>query len=87
MLAFVDCQDSVYNYRAAELLTRRALVAVDEKSVAKVKEMTKAKYVTVRRGDTLGAIARRNRTTVSAIKRLNGMRSDRINPGKRLRVK
>lgn len=87
MLAFVDCQDSVYNYRAAELLTRRALVAVDEKSVAKVKELTKAKYVTVRRGDTLGAIARRNRTTISAIKRLNGMRSDRINPGKRLRVK
>lgn len=86
-LKFIDNQDAIYNYKAKELLTRRALVAVDEKVVAKAQEMSRAKYVTIRRGDTLGAIAARNHTTVSAIKRLNRMRSDRINPGKRLRVR
>ena len=87
VLKFIDNQESIYNYKKDELLTRRALVSVDEKVVAKQREDSKAKYITIRRGDTLGSIASRNRTTVKAIKRLNGMRSDRINPGKRLRVR
>jgi membrane-bound lytic murein transglycosylase D len=41
---------------------------------------------TVRRGDTLGAIALRYRTSVNAIKRLNGLRSNLIRPGQVLRV-
>ena len=93
ILAFIDHQDSIYNYKADELLTRRATVAVNTKEVARVNKESnnrsngRAKYVKVRRGDTLGAIASRNHTSVSMIKRLNGMRSDRINPGKRLRVR
>jgi membrane-bound lytic murein transglycosylase D len=35
----------------------------------------------------LGAIASRNGTTVAKIKRLNGLKSDNIRSGKRLRVK
>lgn len=42
---------------------------------------------TVRRGDNLGAIARRHGTTVAQIKRWNRMRSDVIRPGQRLRVR
>jgi len=38
----------------------------------------------VKRGDTLGSIAQRHRTTVAALKRLNGLRSDAIHPGDRL---
>lgn len=41
---------------------------------------------TVRPGDTLGAIARRYRTSVEAIKRLNGLRSNLIRVGRVLRV-
>jgi membrane-bound lytic murein transglycosylase D len=41
---------------------------------------------TVRPGDTLGAIARRYRTSVDAIKRLNGLRSNLIRVGQVLRV-
>jgi membrane-bound lytic murein transglycosylase D len=41
---------------------------------------------TVRSGDTLGAIARRYRTSVNAIKRLNGLRSNLIRVGQVLRV-
>ncbi len=41
---------------------------------------------TVRPGDTLGAIARRYRTSVDAVKRLNGLRSNLIRVGQVLRV-
>ncbi len=41
---------------------------------------------TVRPGDTLGAIARRYRTSVDGIKRLNGLRSNLIRVGQVLRV-
>jgi membrane-bound lytic murein transglycosylase D len=41
---------------------------------------------TVRPGDTLGAIARRYRTSVDAIKRLNGLQSNLIRVGQVLRV-
>ena len=87
ILTFIDRKDSIYNYRKDELLTKKAITPVDTKEVAKAKEASRAKYITVRRGDTLGAIARRNHTTVKTIKRLNGMRSDRISQGKRLRVR
>ena len=40
----------------------------------------------VQRGDTLGSIARRHRTTVVSLKRINGLRSDAIHPGDRLRI-
>jgi len=45
-----------------------------------------ATYV-VKRGDTLGAIAKRHGTTVATIKSLNGMKSDKIVAGKSLRVR
>ncbi len=41
----------------------------------------------VKRGDTLGAIARKNGTTVAAIKRLNRLKNDSIRIGQRLRVR
>jgi len=46
----------------------------------------KGMYV-VRKGDTLGAIARKNHTTVAKIKQLNGLKSDKLSVGKRLRVR
>ena len=46
-----------------------------------------SRTVRVKAGDTLGAIARRNHTTVAAIKRLNGLRGSTIRPGQRLRVR
>ena len=43
--------------------------------------------VTVRRGQTLSEIARRNGTTVAKLKRLNGIRGNNIQAGKKLRVR
>lgn len=44
-------------------------------------------YYTVRYGDTLSRIAQRYGTSVNNIKRLNGLRSDFIRDGQRLRIK
>lgn len=41
----------------------------------------------VKRGDSLGLIARRNGTTVAALKRMNKLRSDNIRIGQKLRVR
>ena len=43
-------------------------------------------YYKVRRGDNLGKIAARHHTTVKNIKSWNGLRSDRIREGQRLKV-
>ena len=45
------------------------------------------KTVTVRKGDTLGAIARRNGTTVAKLQKLNGLKGTLIRAGQKLRVR
>ena len=86
LLAFIDLGDSVYNHRSTDLFKRRATVTIDEKAVEKAQQ-GKPVYVKVRKGDNLGAIAKRNRTTVAKIKRLNGMKNNNLRAGQRLRVK
>ena len=43
--------------------------------------------VTVRRGETLSQIAKRNGTTVAKLRKLNGIRGNNIRAGKKLKVK
>lgn len=47
----------------------------------------RTKYASVKSGDTLSAIAKRNGTTVSQLKKLNGLKNDMIHPGQSVRVK
>jgi murein DD-endopeptidase MepM/ murein hydrolase activator NlpD len=44
-------------------------------------------YITIRKGDTLGALAKKYRTSVDSLKRLNKMKSDFLREGQKLRVK
>jgi len=44
-------------------------------------------YITVRKGDTLGYLAKKYRTTVDRIKKLNNMKSDFLREGQKLRIK
>ena len=46
-----------------------------------------SKSVTVRGGDTLSEIAARNNTTVKKLKKLNGLKSNNIRKGKKIRVR
>jgi len=90
--AFIEAGDSVYNHRAAELFAKKEkeVVLTETKPVTRSTKSTskrRARYTRVRKGDTLGAIARRNGTTVNAIRRLNGIRGSVIRPGQSLRVR
>ena len=143
---FIDLKDSVYNYRANELMTRRHTVEVDNKldnrsvaarkrgnrsnaneaseartttthsssskssskstskstkssskstrssknsksSKSKSKKKDTTKDVTVRDGDSLERIAKRNGTTVQKLRKLNNIKGSIINTGKKIRVK
>ena len=106
---FIACGDSIYRYRADELLPRRSTAAVNDayvpvvhsgnggvssrskssasRSKSKKKKGGGSRSVTIRQGDTLGAIARRNGTTVAKLKQLNGISGSNIRAGKKIRVK
>ncbi|HEX2092386.1 MAG TPA: transglycosylase SLT domain-containing protein [Longimicrobiaceae bacterium] len=69
--------------RARETRVARAARAT-KKSTARV--ASRARVHRVRKGESLWTIARRNDTSVNAIKRMNGLRSNRLQPGQRLRI-
>ena len=55
--------------------------------IGNYKSPPKKIYYTVRTGDTLSEIALRYRTSVSKIKKLNGLRKDTIYKGQKIRIK
>ena len=119
--AFLDHEDSIYNYEAATLLTKRAVVEVTAEDVkqevvarsqtvaprtsqatrGRTKAVTqsrsrkggkttskgKSQSVTVKSGQTLSQIAKKNNTTVDKLKRLNGIKGNTIQAGKKIKVK
>ena len=102
-IAFIDNQDSIYAYVPENVNTKRAEVSVNTSNLAykdsrssrhssskrskSRRSRKRAKSVTIRQGDTLGAIAARNNTTVAKLKRLNGIKGSSIRAGKKLKVK
>ena len=100
---FIANEDSIYNYQAETLFTRRSLVEVDKSSKVssssksssskksssrkKRTRRTRSKSVTIRKGDTLSEIAERNNTTVSKLRRLNNIKGNNIRAGKKIRVR
>ena len=59
-----------------------------KKNADKSKKDSGKKYYKIKKGDTLGSIARRNGTTVKALCRLNNIKpTTTLRVGKRLRVK
>lgn len=51
------------------------------------KSRRRGRSVTIKSGDTLSEIAERNNTTVSKLKRLNGIKGNHIRAGKKIKVK
>lgn len=85
---FFNEKGQVVNKTNSDLPTSDGSVIQEQTEPAPVKKTTtkKTKTVKVKPGDTLGAIAARNHTTVAKIKKANGLRSDRIMPGQTLRI-
>ncbi len=61
--------------------------AVSAPAAPAVEGTAGAVYHTVRSGESLWIIARRNDTTVDRLKQLNSLRSNKVKPGERLRVR
>jgi membrane-bound lytic murein transglycosylase D len=108
---FIDNADSIYAYRADDLLSKRTEVAIND-DVPTYTTRTKVSRrnsratrnsrsarrgrgrnsrgggsVTIQRGQTLSQIAKRNGTTVAKLKKLNGIRGNNIQAGKKIRVR
>ncbi len=64
--------------------TRAAIAATQSSARAPSRSAT---TYTVRRGDTLSGIAKRYGTSASTLKRINGLSSDRLKVGQKLRLK
>jgi murein DD-endopeptidase MepM/ murein hydrolase activator NlpD len=79
----------VINFGHCELKTDKILI--DKHTFSYVKDYKqkkgKSRVYTVRKGDTLGKIAKRHGTSVKALCRMNGLKSTSVlRPGRRLRV-
>ncbi len=83
--AFIEAGDSIYVPMGDVQAPREIPIA--EQPKRKGKGGRGGTSVTVRSGDTLGAIAKRNRTTVAKLKALNGIKGNNIYAGQRIRVK
>ena len=95
---FIDLEDSIYAYNAEVLFSNRATVEVNDdvptytrksstKRSRKKASRTRGRSVTVKSGQTLSEIAKRNGTTVAKLRRLNGIKGSNIRAGKKLRVR
>ena len=95
---FIDMQDSIYAYNAEALFTKRATVEVNDntptytrssssRSKSKKRTSRRGKTVTIKSGQTLSEIAKRNGTTVAKLKKLNGLKGNNIRAGKKLKVR
>lgn len=84
--AFIEYQDTIYNYKADSLINnRRAIIDVAQTSDATIGAGSSSVYI-VKKGDTLSAIAKRNKTTVAKIKKANGLKSDNLRIGQKLKI-
>jgi len=87
--AFIDVQDTIYAYKDSIFFDPVKVKAVSSSHSVKAGSASSAPtYFTykVKKGDSLGKIASRNHTTVAKLKKWNGLRSDVIRPGQRLRI-
>ena len=82
---FIEREDSIYAYEAKKYLNKRITFAVSEASTPK--NAKGAKYHKIRKGDTLGGIARKYGVSVRQLRDLNGIRGNNITAGKNLRIR
>ena len=83
--AFIANEDSIYTYKAAELLNPQTLVSTKPTSSEGSSAGTRISYK-VRSGDSLGKIASRHHVTVAQLKSWNHLRSNTIRVGQRLYI-
>jgi membrane-bound lytic murein transglycosylase D len=79
----VGRRKSARNQRSSRNRSRRSRDEATASSGSKNGKST----ITIRRGDTLGSIAKRNGTTISELKRLNNLKDSKIRAGQSIKVR
>ncbi len=82
---FVSLEDSIYGSAPKKQVQIVTPEMVQQKEAKK--KAAKPRTVTVRKGESLSVIARRNGTTVAKLRRLNGLKGNNIRAGQKLRVR
>ncbi|MBC8883636.1 LysM peptidoglycan-binding domain-containing protein [Flavobacterium piscinae] len=84
---FTSNENKIYAYCDYEFNQREKPFSSQEMlATSDVSIVTKTKYHKVRRGESLGLIAKKNGVTVTELKRWNGLRSNTIAAGKNLKI-
>lgn len=87
IFAYIDHKDSIINYERDSYFTHRAYTDGYMDGTYSLNDgKTVNVFYSVRRGDNLSSIAKRNGTTVALLRSWNGLKSDRLSIGKRLIV-
>ncbi len=85
---YIDQEDSILAYKADSLINNRR-TEIDMAKVTSVNGSYRANgvtYYTIKRGDTLGGIAKRFHCTVKQLKQWNGLKNDNIREGRKLKI-
>ena len=85
---FIDMQDSIIAYKADSLINnRRAEIDMAKvTSVSGAYRVNGVTYYKIKRGDTLGGIAKKFHCTVKQLKQWNGLKNDNIREGQKLKI-
>ena len=100
---FIDRQDSIYSTTVDNFQNKRTEVDINDEPAlvsssrsssrskssrsSRSRRSRGSKSVTIRNGDTLSDIAKRNHTTVAKLKKLNRISGSSIRAGKKIKVK
>ena len=87
MYAYISNSDKIKNHNSSIYLTNRKQTLINEFDGTAINGPVKNTYYKIKKGDTLGSIARRNRISVVSLQRLNGMKTTRLSVGKNLIVR
>ena len=85
---YIDLQDAILSYKADSLINNRRA----EIDLAKVTglnggyRLNGITYYKIKRGDTLGGIAKKFHCSVKQLKQWNGLKNDNIREGKKLKI-
>ena len=85
--AFLSNKDDILDHNRSIFLTHRKETLTESNDGTTVTGDFINTYYKIKKGDTLGAIARRNGTTVSRLQSMNNMRSTKLSIGKSLVVR
>lgn len=86
LFAFINKSDEIKNHNKDLYFTHRKQTLTDQYAGTVTDGNVVNTFYKVKKGDTLGGIARRNRTSVGRLQSMNSMRSTKLSIGQRLIV-